>query len=173
MNRKVVGIAMLFLALSAAIAAVFLADKIWLQILLAMLAIILAGSAFFYFVGNKMWKKTQRSSIQRLVLINSDGEKDKEWAVAEAASLLIGKGSRDHFVDVDLSDNRYADYIASSHAVLNRIGTDWYVEDLETVNGVGIKKRGDDNNYRIQPNRPYKIDVGDILYIAKVRLLAK
>lgn len=121
----------------------------------------------------KSFEKIHRSSIRRLVLINNDGEHDKEWAMGEATALLIGKGSRVHYVDIDLGDHRYEAFVSDEHAILNRMGEDWYIEDLSTVNGVGIKKYGQDMNYRIQPNRPYKIEVGDILYIAKIRLLAK
>lgn len=44
-----------------------------------------------------------------------------------------------HEVDIDLSDVEYASLISKEHAVLNYSSGSWFIEDLESENGVGIK----------------------------------
>lgn len=169
--KKLWGAALLLLSAAGALLAWAWLDAEYPRAICIGVAIALALLGIYLIFGP--FKKKRYANIQRLILINGDGERDKEWVVAEGTSLLIGKNGPGHYVDIDLSGNRYEAFVAKSHAVLNRIGEDWYIEDLDTVNGVGIKKNGTDYNYRIQPNKPYKIDIGDIIYIAKLRLLAK
>lgn len=169
--RRLWGIALILISIAGGLLTWAWIDVFYQRLICAgILAVLFFGGVYLIFGP---FKKKRYANIQRLILINGDGERDKEWVVAEGTSLLIGKNAPGHYVDIDLSGNRYEAFVAKSHAILNRIGAEWYVEDLDTVNGVGIKKSGTDYNYRIQPNRPYKIDIGDIIYIAKLRLLAK
>ena len=46
----------------------------------------------------------------------------------------------------------------------------WYVEDLESHNGVKVKKVEDGECYRVL-HRPCRVTAGDILYIANTTLL--
>lgn len=170
MQKRIMAIILFLIAIICAVSTIGI-DQYNIRCLL-WISVVLLLSASIWLLW-KSFEKIHRSSIQRLVLINNDGEHDKEWAMGEATALLIGKSSQIHYVDIDLSDHRYEAFVSQEHAILNRMDEDWYIEDLGAVNGVGIKKRGQDMNYRIQPNRPYKIEVGDILYIAKIRLLAK
>lgn len=169
--KKITGIALLLIAVAGALLGWAWLEEFWMQILCWGIATALFLWGLYLIFGP--FRRKKYATVQRLVLINGDGERDKEWVVAEGTSLLIGRNTPGHYVDIDLSGNRYEAFVAKSHAVLNRVGVDWYVEDLDTVNGVGIKKSGTDYNYRIQPHKPYKIDIGDIIYIAKLRLLAK
>lgn len=111
--------------------------------------------------------------IKRIVLIARDGEREKEWYVGDKNSLLIGKGTIDSEVDIELGDTYYSDYIANEHAVLNYSEGFWYIEDLGSVNGVGIKKKGEEYALKANPLTPYKIDEGDIIYISKAKLLVR
>lgn len=114
------------------------------------------------------------SGITKIVLLTGDGEKEKEWYVKDAPSLLIGKNFQTSgAVDIDLADNQYADYIDTEHAVINRVDEFWYLEDLDSANGVGIKRYGTSSNFRIKPGKSYKLDIDDIIYIAKIRLIVK
>lgn len=169
--KKSTAISLILLAISLAVLSFAWIDVFWQKcIVLGMTALMLLFGIYLLFAP---FRKGKHANIQRLILINGDGERDKEWVIAEGMSFLIGRSAPNHHVDIDLSENRYEDFVALSHAVLNRMGEDWYIEDMNTVNGVGIKKSGSDYNYRIQPNKPYKIDIGDMIYIAKLRLLAK
>lgn len=169
--RKVMGLALLLISVAGGLLAWAWLDDGAVRIVCLALAGLLAFLSLYLMIGP--FRKKRYASIQRLILINGDGERDKEWVVAEGSSLLVGRSAPGHYVDIDLSGNRYEAFVAKSHAVLNRVGEDWYIEDLDTINGVGLKKAGSDYNTRIQPNKPYKLDIGDIIYVAKLRLLAK
>lgn len=146
-------------------------DTLWLRNTIFLTAVIAAVIAIILLITSL--QKPKYAGIRRLILINHDGERDMEWAIENATSILIGRGSRRHHVDVDLAEHRYAAFVSDSHAVMNRMGSDWYIEDLGARNGVGVKKSGDDYNYRIQPGKPYRVEIGDMIYIGKIRLLAK
>lgn len=116
--------------------------------------------------------KQKESTIRKYVLITRDGETEKEWSCKGVNSFLIGKGTISQSVDIDLSDTYYAQYISNEHAVLNFHDGYWYIEDLNSANGVGLKKRGEEYSLRLKPLTSYKIDEGDIIYISKVKILA-
>lgn len=109
--------------------------------------------------------------IKKLVLLTSDSDTNKEWYISGMNSVLIGKQSDDAcVVDVDLSDTIYSKYISDIHAVLNYSDGCWYVEDLNSKNGVGIKKHRDEYALRIKPLTPYILRAGDLLYIGKIKI---
>lgn len=112
------------------------------------------------------------SPIKRFVLIAGGGEREKEWYCEGAKSFLIGKSTAGREVDMELGDTEYSEYIADEHAALNYADGFWYIEDLDSLNGVGIKKRDEEFALRIKPGTPYKIDEGDIIYISKAKILA-
>lgn len=116
--------------------------------------------------------KQKESVIRKYVLITRDGETEKEWSCKGVNSFLIGKGTVSHSVDIDLSDTYYAQYVSNEHAVLNFFDGYWYIEDLNSANGVGLKKRGEEYSLRLKPLTSYKVDGGDIIYISKVKILA-
>lgn len=116
--------------------------------------------------------KQKESTIRKYVLITRDGETEKEWSCKGVNSFLIGKGTVSQGVDIDLSDTYYAQYVSNEHAVLNFSDGYWYIEDLNSSNGVGLKKRGEEYSLRLKPLTSYKIDEGDIIYISKVKILA-
>ena len=113
------------------------------------------------------------SSVKRLILMSPDGEREKEWHCEGMTSFLIGKGRIDKNVDIELGDTHFKDYISSEHAVLNQLDGTWYVEDLGSVNGVGIRKKGEEYTLRLKPSVAYKISEGDILYISKAKILVR
>ncbi|WP_405080639.1 FHA domain-containing protein [Paenibacillus chitinolyticus] len=118
-------------------------------------------------------ERPEREAIAKLVLLNEDGESVKEWYIQGETSLLIGKSSGQNEVDIDLADAEYASLIQSEHAVLNRSGREWFIEDVDSESGVGIQKSGRGPRDKQEVEEPHKLDVGDIVYIANTRLLVK
>jgi len=49
----------------------------------------------------------------------------------------------------------------------------WYLEDLGSVNGVGLRKKGEEYTLRLKPLTSYKIDEGDAIHISKARILVR
>ncbi|WP_058486181.1 FHA domain-containing protein [Defluviitalea phaphyphila] len=113
------------------------------------------------------------SNIKKLILMDGDGSREKEWYFEGAVSFLIGKSTPTTEVDIELGDTRYSEYISNEHAVMNYSNGFWYIEDLESLNGVGLKKKGEQFVFRLKPFTPYKVDKGDIIYISKAKLLVR
>lgn len=111
--------------------------------------------------------------IRKLVLLNDRGAEIDEWEIDDQTSLLIGKSSADNKADIDLSGTEYESLINYEHAVLNNVSGVWYIEDIDSVNGVGIKKAHKRVKNRIQHENPYPIGNGDMIYIANTRILVK
>ena len=107
--------------------------------------------------------------IGQLILLDEEEKPVKSWNLAGRTALVIGKRGSER-VDIDLTDCEYSCFIDYQHAVLNFSLDCWYVEDLESRNGVRIKKVEDGRCYKIM-GRPCKVTAGDILYIANTRLL--
>jgi len=140
------------------------------------IAIILLVSIWLLFEQErrKKNKKTYvKSTIKRFILITSEGERDMEWHCEGVNSFLIGKKAGDQEVDIDLSDTKYSEYVSNEHAVLNYSGGYWYIEDLNSANGVGVKKKGEEYALRLKPMVSYKLDEWDIIYISKAKILVR
>ncbi len=116
---------------------------------------------------------TNNNKIRKLVLLNDRGAEIDEWEIDDQTSLLIGKSSADNKADIDLSGTEYASLINYEHAVLNHVSGVWYIEDVDSVNGVGIKKAHKRVKNRIKHENPYPIGNGDMIYIANTRILVK
>ena len=56
--------------------------------------------------------------------------------------------------------------------MLNYSAGSWYVEDLNSKNGVSVQK-GDKRKYKLAPGHPCLLARGDILYIGLVRLMIR
>ncbi|WP_237179342.1 FHA domain-containing protein [Paenibacillus sp. MMS18-CY102] len=115
----------------------------------------------------------KKEGITKLVLLDEEGERIKEWLLQGETSLLIGKSSSQREVEVDLADTEYASLVSSQHAVLNYADGGWFIEDLESRNGVGIRQSGRGSAVRLEQEVPFSIGVGDMIYIANTRLLLK
>jgi len=113
------------------------------------------------------------TNIQRIVLLNERGAEIEEWLLEGKTSLLIGKSSSDQEVDIDLNGTEYESLINYEHAVLNCVSGLWYIEDIDSVNGVGIKKAHKRVKTSLKQENPYRLNSGDIIYIANTRILAK
>ncbi|ATP40162.1 hypothetical protein CSE16_08925 [Solibacillus sp. R5-41] len=111
--------------------------------------------------------------IKKLVLLSQDGEIAREWDIQGKTSLLIGKSTTNQEVDINLSGTEYESLISNEHAVLNCVSEAWYLEDIDSVNGVGIKKADKRIKNRLRHESPYRINNGDTIYIANTRILVK
>ncbi len=115
----------------------------------------------------------EEKNIKRFILITYEGEKEKEWYCDGVKSFLIGKGTTSKDVDIELGDTHYSKFISNEHAVLNFTNGFWYIEDLNSTNGVGLKKNGEEFALRLKPMVAYKVDEGDIIYISKAKILVR
>ncbi|AWB46826.1 FHA domain-containing protein [Paenibacillus sp. CAA11] len=123
--------------------------------------------------GNRQFRKGSQESVSKIVLLDDDGERIKEWLVRTETSVVIGKSSSQSEVDIDLSDCEYASLISPEHAVLNRVGDSWYIEDADSQSGTGIRKAGRSDTRRLSEESPEPLGYGDMIFIANTRLLMK
>lgn len=110
------------------------------------------------------------TKIERLILLDEQEKPIKSWEIANQIGFVIGRTGKEIQVDIDLEGCEYSSLIDFEHATLNFCMEHWYVEDLNSHNGVKIKKVEDGQCYKVM-GRPCRVGVGDILYIANTRLL--
>lgn len=109
--------------------------------------------------------------IRELLLLDEDEKPVKAWDLAGRVSLLIGRDNPQEPVDVDLEECEYSALIDEQHAVLNYCMDAWYVEDLHSRNGIRVRKADDGLCYRIMTSRPCRLAPGDLILIARTKLL--
>jgi len=149
-------------------------NREWSYLLLAILGmVVLATCVDLSCLSRKMGVlKNERMDVgkaERLILLDEEGKPVKSWDLAGRTALILGKSGGED-VDIDLTDCEYSCFIDYQHAVLNFCLDCWYVEDLESQNGVKIKKVEDGQCYKVM-GHPCRVTAGDILYIANTRLL--
>ena len=108
--------------------------------------------------------------ITQISLLNKNGDVISTWDLYGRTSAIIGKDIGENFVDIDLGKNPYASMIDVEHAVLNYADGHWYIEDLDSQNGISIKKLGQENVYKLSSLQPCKLDFGDIIFIGMCQL---
>lgn len=113
------------------------------------------------------------NAVNGLALLNEDNEIIKEWDLLNKASMVIGRNTKDNEVDIDLSTSTYAALIDTQHAVLNFASGNWYIEDLYSENGISIQKAEDRIRYKLSKDKPCRIIKGDVIFIAKTKLLIR
>jgi len=143
-------------------------------VVLAMLIAIWLYLEYRLHVKRRGAKTTEEAPVKLFILMSPDGSREKEWLCEGMSSFLIGKGTVSQSVDIELGDTHYSNYIANEHAILNYVDGIWYIEDLgSSINGVGIRKRGEEYVLRLKPSVSYRVDEGDILHISKARILVR
>ena len=113
------------------------------------------------------------NDISKLVLLNERGMKVDEWELGDQISLLIGKSTAEHKADIDLCGTEYESLVNYEHAVLNCVAGIWYIEDIDSVNGVGLKKANKRVKNRLKQEIPYPLGNGETIYISNTRILVK
>lgn len=154
-------------------------ESIWRWLLFGVLmvaAIIALNDLIDQFIPHKREKKYGRQeetdrSIRELILLDENEKPVKAWDLAGKVSLLIGRDNPQEPVDVDLEECEYSALIDEQHAVLNYCMDAWYVEDLNSLNGIRVRKISDGLCYRVMKNRPCRLEPGDLLFIANTKLL--
>lgn len=143
----------------------------WMAIPLTIILVcIIWALCCLIFSFRKMQISEIEDRLQKLILLDEQGKPIKSWDLQGRTALIIGKAGQGQELDVDLSDCEYSSFIDFQHAVLNFCLDQWYVEDLESHNGVKVKKIEDGECYRVL-HRPCRISAGDIIYIASTKLL--
>ena len=134
---------------------------------------ILAGGSLIVWVGYlivKYYKRRPRSKIKAIQLLNEHEEVVKEWYIRDEQGLLIGKNFQNQLVDIDLTDSDYAVLIEKQHAVLNCVRGKWFLEDLGSRNGTGIKSAKTLQIQRLKDEEVVSVSQGDRIYVAKAIL---
>ena len=108
--------------------------------------------------------------VSKISLIDKAGETVSSWELYGKVSMIIGKDIGENFVDIDLSRSPYAAMVDVEHAILNYSNGSWYIEDLDSKNGVAIKKVGQKKSYKLSATEPCKLDFGDIIFIGNCQL---
>lgn len=124
-----------------------------------------------------VWKPPDRDDVRRsgpaageLVLLNEEGKPISSWELTGKTAAVIGKDLRENHVDVNLSQSVYASLIDVEHAVLNYAGRCWYIEDLDSRNGIVLQKKADGRQYKLSSGQPCKVDRGDIIIVGLTKL---
>lgn len=137
------------------------------------LVILVIIYASLKYEANAITQVMANKDISKLVLLNERGVEIDEWELGDQVSLLIGKSSAECKADIDLSGTEYESLVNYEHAVLNCVAGIWYLEDIDSVNGVGLKKANKRVKKRLKHEIPYSLGNGDTIYIANTRILVK
>lgn len=117
-------------------------------------------------------KGKSKGGVSMLILISEDGRSLKTWNIRSKVSFLIGRNTKDNEVDIDLSEAEYSELVSRQHAVLNFAEGKWYLEDVGSSYGTGLKKV-DEEKFKLDSERLYEINSGDTLYIANTKIMVK
>lgn len=113
-----------------------------------------------------------RGGIHTLMLLDEDNSIVTEWNIAGKTSLLIGRDTHREDVDINLANTAFGGMIDRQHAVLNYAAGQWYIEDLDSTNGIRIQKP-DGRIYEVSKTQPCQVEKGDVLFIGLTRLAAE
>jgi hypothetical protein len=137
---------------------------------------ILIAFIFFFTVkifAFSLYTKQKYNGIKKLILTDDEGRNVKAWDVGTKTALLIGKSAKDNEVDIDLAESEYAVLVSKQHAVLNFSFGSWYIEDIGSTNGSGLKRSDASARVLLEPGKPYPMNSGDTIYIANTKILVK
>ncbi|WP_459767662.1 FHA domain-containing protein [Alkaliphilus crotonatoxidans] len=118
-------------------------------------------------------QKNLTDPITVIALLNEEDEIIREWELYGKTAVVIGRNTKEIQVDVDLSDVTYASLIDPQHAVMNFASGNWYIEDVHSQNGIGLQKESERTSSRLAKDKPCKVIKGDIVLIAKTKLLIR
>lgn len=169
---RIIDVSILLVALFTLIYAYSLNTYKDLKIIVSIFLVLIAGYMFSIYKAKER-NEPINNTITKLVLLNENGESVKEWVINEETSFLIGKQTPNIDVDIDLSDTEYASLINYEHAVLNRVLDNWYIEDIDSIYSIGIKRANKHSKSKLDPGRPCQIFAGDTIYIANAMILVK
>lgn len=125
-----------------------------------------------FYTGRPKEKKSGRA-IQKLILLDEEGNKLSAWHIGGKTSVLIGRDTKRESVDINLQNTEYGGMVDCQHAVLNYAGGQWFIEDLGSRNGIRIEKEEDGKLYQVSGEHLCRVNAGDILYIGNTRIKAE
>lgn len=175
MNKKrVLDAAIIFSGLIAAVLAYYYAEDSSIR---NVLLILLAAGAVFFFVlfvmdgkGSREYGITEDRSISEIVLLNEEDEEIATWDIFGKISIVLGKQARDNHVDIDLKNTAYAGTVDKEHAVMNYYAGSWFIEDLDSENGVKIEKGREKGTYKVSSREPCRLEKNDSFYLGLTKL---
>lgn len=116
--------------------------------------------------------RSKQGGIQVLALLDEEDSVVAEWNIAGKISLLIGRDTQREDVDINLANTAFGGMVDRQHAVLNYTAGQWYIEDLDSTNGIRIQKL-DGRIYEVSRTQPCQVEKGDVLFIGLTRLAAQ
>lgn len=179
MGKRIADMGILFGAVALATYIAVWQDAVWkwpVFLVLTALALFTLNDFINRFLSDKKERKYEACderdcAIHELILLDENEKPVKSWDLAGKVAMLIGRDNTEEPVDVDLEECEYSALIDYQHAVLNYCMDSWYVEDLNSRNGIRIRKVDDGVCYKVMKNRPCRLMPGDMIYIAKTKLL--
>lgn len=179
MGKKITDLGIMLCSAALAVYVAVWQESMWKWVwfvLLMVVSIAALNDLIDRFTPRKREKKYGQSkeldeAIRELILLDENEKPVKAWDLEGRVSMLIGRDNPKEPVDVDLDECEYSALIDEQHAVLNYCMDAWYVEDLNSRNGIRIRKVDDGLCYRVMKNRPCRLMPGDMIYIANTKLL--
>ena len=107
--------------------------------------------------------------LSSLLLLNEEGREIRSWSLLGRSSLRIGRGGEGERPEVDLSGQDFEEELAAEHAVLNRAGGQWYLEDLGSGEGTLLHLTGSGESLWLMERRSI-VRRGDLIQIGRNRL---
>jgi len=138
----------------------------WAQITLSSILIV----AWVGYLVLMYYKRRPKSEIRIIQLLNEREVVIKEWYMRDEQGLLIGKNFQNQLVDIDLTDADYSVLINKQHAALNCVKGKWFLEDLGSRNGTGVKAVRTSQIKRLEDEEVVVVNPGDRIYVAKTIL---
>lgn len=173
-REKSLDIAILIIAILACVFSIYAVQdkilKIFFSLVFGLVSLVQI-IRLFYTRQENTYNSNQK--IQSICLINENNEVIREWDLFNKVALIIGRSSKNHEVDIDLSDCTYATLVEQEHAVLNFAAGEWYIEDLYSKNGIYIQKLEDNKKYMLSQDNPCKVEINDCIFIGKTKLRMK
>jgi len=158
--------ALIFLVLTLILLFLIINEHHWVQKTFGSILLI----AWIGYLIQKYYKLRSRSEIKIIQLLNEQEIVVKEWYMGDEQGLLIGKNFQNQLVDIDLTDADYAVLIDKQHAALNCVKGKWFLEDLGSRNGTGVKAVRTSQIKRLEDEEVFAVYPGDRIYVAKTIL---
>lgn len=139
--------------------------------------LVLLGIFIIFYLIKKILQKIKKQikimEVSKLTLIDEDDKAIKTWDLTGYSSQLIGKKNKNNEVDIDLSEAIYATLVSREHAIMNKTPAGWYFEDIGSSNGSGIMSVKNMEKFKTEEGKVYKLESGDIIYIANTKILVE
>lgn len=110
------------------------------------------------------------NKVSNIVLLGEQMNVLLQWPLNGKTAIVIGKGTTQEPVDIDLSETAMAQMVSKQHAVLNYTDNGWYIDDVDSKNGTRVRKRNQSALLDVKLVGAVEVEAGDIIYIANTML---